>query len=62
MGALLYLLIPVAMAIAIWLGIKFRTSSPPWLVGPLSGSIASNDRGSDSGMSGDGDDGGGGGE
>ncbi|MFI0845042.1 hypothetical protein [Mesorhizobium sp. IMUNJ 23232] len=62
MGALLYLLSPVAIAIAIWLGIRFRTSSRPWLVGPLSGSVASNDRGFDSGTSGDGGDGGGGGD
>ena len=61
MGTLLYLLIPVAIAIAIWLGIRFRASSRPWLVGPLSGSVASNDRGFDSSTSGDGGHRGGGG-
>ncbi|PSJ57505.1 hypothetical protein [Kumtagia ephedrae] len=62
MAALLYLLIPVAIVIAIWLGIRYRTSSRRWLVGPLSGSVASNERGFESSASGDGGDGGGGGD
>jgi hypothetical protein len=58
MGVLLYLLIPVAIVFAIWLGIRFRTASRRGLAGPLSGSVASSDRGFDSGAPGDGGDGG----